>query len=392
MKTTTTTLLLATAFISVSAQDIDSIYSSIEANNAMLNALRQQTAAEKYEAHTGNTISDPNVGVNYLWGNPSDLESNRFDLNVSQSFDFPSVYQYRRKVADGIANIADLKYLVSRRELLAEVAQVFVDIAYCTELNTILSERCKMASIVMNSIQKSFNTGESTIIELNRAKTAYMSAMKDLKLNEIERDKAIVNLMQLNGGIAIDMPSATLEIRNFIGDFEQWYATACSNCPEILIELQNIEQASNNLKLQKAQNLPKFTLGYMSERTDETTLQGVSFEVSIPLFERKNTLRSAKAQKAAAEAQMNASAIQHKNDLRALHAQATTLSNLANSMEQMISECSTANQLVKSLESGQINILEFHDNIHELYDMKIEVLGTKKDAMITIERLKVYEK
>lgn len=388
--------LIYSAFLAISitcnAQSIDNILNNVEANNATLKALREQTDAEKYEAHTGISLSDPNVGVNYLWGNPSDLESNRFDLSVSQEFDFPTVYQYRRKVADGIANMADMRYLIARREVLASTAETFIQIAYCKAMGKILNEQCTMTAMVLDGTKKRYTAGEATVMDFNRAKTAYLNAQKAKSLNDIETQKAIDDLTLMNGGKTIAIEDIKLVIRDVDTNFEQWYSAVANSNPELLIEMLNIEQADNNIKLQKAQNLPKFSLGYMSERTDETTLQGVSFEMSIPIFERKNSMRAAKAQKTAAEAQMAATTLKVKNELKALHAKAVTLASIASEKESLLSECNNTQQLTKAFESNQINIVDFSADMQEYFDMQIETLDTKKEAAMAIEALKIYEK
>ena len=391
MKKTLYTILLGAISITSQAQSIDEILSKVEANNATLKTLRQMTDAEKYEAHTGNTLSDPNVGFNYLVGSPSGEEANRYDISLTQSFDFPSAYQYRRKIADGNANMADLRYLVSRRDILGQAAQLYVQIAYLQNLREILYDKGTITSDLLNATSRSYEEGEASIIDLNRVRTTYLNSKKAMMLNEIEISKAVDELTLLNGGITLELPSVRFEIPSITSDFEQWFSEVCNNCPELLIEQQNIEQADNNIKLQKALNLPKFTLGYMSERTKETTLQGASFEMSIPIFERKNTLRTAKAKKAAAEEQMRATTLQHKNELKALHARATTLSELAIGLEKMRQECGDIESLKKAIQNGHITLINYQSNITEYYDTQIDILETKREAILAILALKMYE-
>ena len=82
------------------AQNLESVLSSVERNNTTLKVLRAEADAAKAEARTGLTPADPELELGYLWGTPKE-EGNRIDLGLTQSFDFPTVYRFRKLIADG---------------------------------------------------------------------------------------------------------------------------------------------------------------------------------------------------------------------------------------------------------------------------------------------------
>lgn len=86
MKKIIVSILAIIATSSLFAQNkISDVLGSIEQNNTTLKALRETADAQKLANRTGIFLSDPEIGFNYLWGNPSSA-GNRQDINVTQSF------------------------------------------------------------------------------------------------------------------------------------------------------------------------------------------------------------------------------------------------------------------------------------------------------------------
>ncbi|MFA7494115.1 MAG: transporter, partial [Proteiniphilum sp.] len=82
MKTIITTLLVLFAGTNLNAQtNINSLLTSIEENNTTLQSLRESAEAHKLENKTGIYLENPEVGFDYLWGNPSDI-GKRTDFSV----------------------------------------------------------------------------------------------------------------------------------------------------------------------------------------------------------------------------------------------------------------------------------------------------------------------
>lgn len=372
------------------AQEMTTILSNIEANNMQLKALRQQTDAEKTEAHTGITPQDPTVGVNYLWGSPKDMESNRLDLSLTQEFDFPTAYSYRRKMADGLANEAEISYLAQRREVLSEAVETCIELAYCQEMEKLLKGRMDTADKANNSTKKKYDNGEATIWEMNKTKIEACNIKKEYELNNIEIERLRSMLANLNGGTPIET-SLTLDAEDLPQNFDEWYAIVSVNCPEIKLAIQQTETATANVKLQKAQRLPHMSIGYMSERTSETTLQGVAMEISIPLYEKKNTTRSARQKQLAAEAQQAAIEQRVKIELKSQYDKARELISIAQEVAVIGNTANVTAQLEKAIESGEIDILHYCEEMDSYYEFMVQVLSTKRDAAIAIAMVRLNE-
>ena len=91
--------ITAFSFSLFSQNSVELVLDQVTKNNTMLVALRKSLDARKIGNKTGIYLQNPEIGFNYLWGSPS-ANGNRTDFNITQSFDFPTVYGFKNDISD----------------------------------------------------------------------------------------------------------------------------------------------------------------------------------------------------------------------------------------------------------------------------------------------------
>ncbi|MGN0202726.1 MAG: TolC family protein [Candidatus Cryptobacteroides sp.] len=382
-------LAAALAALPLTGQDLDAVLSSVERNNSTLKVLRAEADAAKAEARTGLTPSDPEIEVAYLWGSPKD-QGNRIDLGLSQSFDFPTVYRYRKLIADGEATIADLEYEAGRREILEEAEKTCVTIVYHNALRAVLSRRVESARAIAEAWQKKFDKGGCSALDLNKAVLNLVDADRDFEMNEINLKAATEELVRMNGGQEIVLEDEVFTASLLPGDFESWYSDAVLNNPELRAISAGADKAANQLKLAKAEWLPKFSVGYVSERIAGTSLQGIGAGISIPLWEGKGKVKAAKARSEALEAKVEDCALQFHNTLRSKYNQASSLQRLVSGYREDVSRISSLEMLDKALFGGEISLIEYKLEQSLWYDALSNALESERDYHLLLAELHRY--
>lgn len=344
---------------SLSAQiTVDSVLSAIEKNNTTLSALRKGIEAEKIGNRTGIYLQNPEIGFNYLWGNPSAM-GNRTDFNAKQSFDFPTTYGHRRQIADSRDLQIDFEYQQQRKEILYGARLLYADILYANAVNEEYEKRLVHAQSIADAYRTMFEKGEVSILEHNKARISLLNLKKEAEALNTERTADLKQLTALNGGVSIELTENSFPVRVLPADFEQWYSNAEKNNPALQWLKQETVISMQREKLHRAMSLPKASAGYMSEKVTGEQFQGITAGISIPLWENKNTVKYARAQTLAMQSIEADHKLQFYNQLKIQFEKATSLHNSVNEYRLALQSSNNAELLRKALDQGEIPLINY---------------------------------
>lgn len=384
-------ILLSVLTISAQAQDsFDNVLKEIEINNTTLKAYREKANADKIGNKTGINMANPEVEFGYLWGSPSG-EGNRVDLNVTQSFDFPTAYRYKTQLSDEKNQQVDMIYDQQKVEILQQARLICVELVYQTKMNKILSDRLKQARELSDAYQKSFDQGNIDVLERNKTKLNLLNAEKALQINEVDLNLSKSELQRLNGGLDVGEFNRYSDF-TFPLNFIEWFAIVKANNPSLRVAEQEVALSRKQEQLTRALNLPKITAGYASERVSGTTFQGVSVGVSIPLWEGKNTVKHQKAQTVALQMQHEDSELQFRNTLKNQYDKAKKLSLLLKEYEDALSVTSSQDLLKIALDKGQLSLINYLLELSVYYETVDKYLETERDYQLAVAELQQWER
>lgn len=384
-------ILLSVLALSAQAQSsFDNVLKEIEMNNTTLKAYREKANADKIGNKTGINMANPEVEFGYLWGSPS-AEGNRVDLNVTQSFDFPTAYRYKTQLSNGKNQQVDMIYDQQKVEILQQARLICVELVYQTKMNKILSDRLKQARELSDAYQKSFDQGNIDVLERNKTKLNLLNAEKALQINEVDLNLSKSELQRLNGGLDITEFNRFSDF-TFPLNFIEWFAIVKANNPSLRVAEQEVALSRKQEQLTRALNLPKITAGYASERVSGTTFQGVSVGVSIPLWEGKNTVKHQKAQTVALQMQHEDSELQFRNTLKNQYDKAKKLSLLLKEYEDALSVTSSQDLLKMALDKGQLSLINYLLELSVYYETVDKYLETERDYQLAVAELQQWER
>ncbi len=370
--------------------NIDEVLSAIEQNNTTLKSLRKTANAEKLENKTGIYLSNPEIGFNYLWGNPSST-GNRKDINIRQSFDIPTVSGMKNRLANQKNDMVEWLYKVDRMNILLEAKTCLLDIIYYNGLLKELYIRKDHAKSI-SSIQKNrLDKGEGNILEYNNARLSLLKIEADIIKIQTERNSFVSQLTRLNGGINITVYGDDFEEVSLPSDFNKWFTYAENKNPVLAFVKSDIESNKRQLALEKAMKYPAFSLGYVSEITTGQRYGGVSFGLSIPLWNNKNKVKQAKATLLAAESRMTDATLQFYNKLETLYQRVSGLKNSANTYKSSLQEADNSLLLKKALDLGEISVMDYIVQVGLYYDSVDKALAAERDYQKAFAELVAIE-
>ncbi|NQU53516.1 MAG: TolC family protein, partial [Bacteroidetes bacterium] len=211
-------LMLILPFGLLAQPEIKNVLLQIESNNTKLSAYRNLNEAQKLENKTGIFPENPEIEFNYLWGNPS-VVGNRQDFSVLQSFDFPTSYGIKKKIANAKSEQSDLGFELQRKSILFQAKTICNQLIYLNALNTMLEKRLEHAKSIADAYKIKFEKGDINIIENNKARFNLLNVQKEVEANQTERAILLTELTGLNGGKAIVFNQSNFETVTLPLDF-----------------------------------------------------------------------------------------------------------------------------------------------------------------------------
>jgi outer membrane protein TolC len=382
-------LLLILPF-GLSAQNIESVLSEIESNNTTLRAYRNLNEAQKLENKTGIYLDNPEIGFNYLWGDPTSM-GERKDFSVTQSFDFPTAYGIKKRIATAQNEQSDLEFELKRKSILYKAKTICNELVYLNALNEVLAKRANHAGEIATAYNTKFELGEINILDNNKARFNLLNVQKELEANEIEREVLLSELTTLNGGTAVTFGQSTFIPVNLPLDFANWYNDYESK--NIVLQQANNEVgiSEKQIKLSKAMSLPKFSGGYMSETVVGESFKGISVGMSIPLWENKNTVKLATAQQQVTLELANDQKIQTYNQLKAQYEKALNLQKTLISYREALLSVNSSELLKKALDAGELSLIEYMLELTLYYETTDKFLSIEKELNQLAAGLNFFE-
>lgn len=379
MNRITTIILMLILPFGLSAQNIESVLSSIESNNTTLRAYQNLNEAQKLENETGIYLENPEIGFNYLWGDPSSI-GERKDFSVKQSFDFPTAYGIKKKIAEAKNQQSDLEFELQRKSVLYKAKTICNELIYLKALGVHLSERVAHAEEIANAYTKKFELGEINILDKNKANFNLINIQKELETNEADQAILLAELTALNGGITIIFEQNSYSDVTLPIDFSTWYSDY--ELKNIVIQQSNkdVEISEKQIKLSKAMSLPRFSGGYMSESVVGESFKGISVGMSIPLWENKNTVKLASAQQEVAMELANDMKVRTHIELKGQYEKAVRLQKSLASYHEALQAINSSELLKKALDGGELTLIEYmleltlyRETFHKFLEMEKEL-------------------
>ena len=287
-------LLLLCCGTYLSAQDqINSILQQIEANNPELKANAHLFKAEVAETKSTNNLANPTVSFSNLWDSKNSSETEN-ELEVAQEFEFPTAYLYRNKANKKKISALEALYQEQRQAILLRAKELLLDIIMLNQQREFLDQRLSYANQLFDGYQLMMDAGDATSIELNKIKLEKLNIQTEHTLNRSELKNKYTELKELNGNQPISFERSTYPHLD-LPAYEVIRDEFMSSSYALKSAQDEYESAQKQIALNKAGWLPSLSIGYRRNGGSNGHSNGLSVGFSIPLFNNRGKVSSAKA-------------------------------------------------------------------------------------------------
>ncbi|TXE13519.1 TolC family protein [Algoriphagus aquimarinus] len=266
----------------------------IEQNNATLKAFSSLLESKKLTQKALNNLPDPQAGAYYLpFGNHTSGDYTEFQ--VTQSFEFPTVYSTRGTLIDMQEAQNAMEYQLKRQEVLLPALKLLNELIFLDKKEDVEQIRVLQSKKIFDQTNELFELEQVGILELNKAKIAWIQEQFKLDILGSDRKKIMIELKNMNGGMELDFAPNDYVGSLIVDDPESLWQEKMQVDPELRILGEQENVAQQQIKLSKNKTLPNLTAGYNYQGVSGSTYSGIYGGISIPLWSSRNTVKAAEA-------------------------------------------------------------------------------------------------
>ncbi|MEZ5000980.1 MAG: TolC family protein [Bacteroidales bacterium] len=364
---------------------MDQFILKVRENSPEIRAVMSLEESEIAYSGTGINPPGPDLNFGYFPGKPSDA-GNKITWSVIQSFDFPSTYSRIRDIRNTDRKLASLEAQKAVNQILCESRNMAIEYIFLQKQLDIFTGRLESLEEMREAYLKMVETGESTIIELNKIEIQVINSRSQLLGLEGNISRAESRLDYLSGGNAILLKGSAYPLLkdpsgiNIIEEKEKVQ-------PAFLIPGYRIEKAQKSILLQKAGNLPGLNIGIASESVASQTFTGPVAGISIPLWEQKGKVAAARAslsyEESAAYAELESLRI---NILSNLEMAEAVKKNMDMILQNENGQKAKA-LLNRSLSAGEIRLTDYLVELREYYGIEDRYLELEKEYYLLLSNI-----
>jgi outer membrane protein TolC len=369
---------------------IPQMLETIESNNLMLKSLRAQTDAVMMGNQTGNNPSNPEVEYIYQWGNTNQL-GNKQEFHISQSFDFPSAYRYRKQMRESLNEQAERQYLNAYNQVMLNAQQLIYRLICQNALEVEYLKRLLHAERIAAVYGVKFEEGDANILERNKSDINLLNARNALARIQSDKQLLAEQLVQMNGGNPIGLTSSEWPLEQLPPNYDDWFTANADIIPELASLQDGVDANRYNEKLNRALSLPKITGGYSAETDAVDKFKGFNVGVTIPLWENKNTVKQAQLNTLAIENQMADTRLELYHGLKAVYLKAGNMQAVATDYRNALEVLNNTELLQTALDAGEISILEYMMELGIYYEAIEHALNAELEYHLSVAQLNAFQ-
>lgn len=342
--------------------DFNNIVNRIVAADPALQTERLQATADLLGMSTENNLENPEISFEGLFGQFGD---NKYNLELSQSFDWPGVYSARHNQLNAARRFSAATLMVSAADKRQQAAELIINIVNSRRKIENYARVTAQFKSLLDIYETEYRKGNVSILDLNKLRIE----VADL---EILHADELISLNGLTSDLATfcdNNPEILNEVGNMtdfpllpISDLDNYLANV-DNSPEI-----EAARAQNELNLQgitvtKREGLPGFSLGYRFSREDGQTFHGLTFAMSIPAWGNRGKKAAAEAAAATSGFALSALSTNIENSIRRTYSTASLLRDRIAFYGQALDASDNIALLDKAFEAGQIELTHYIQDV-----------------------------
>lgn len=363
------------------------ILNAVDRNSPLLQASRKQMQADMKGNHAGIVPANPEFGFAYSWNNQEAAAPRKIDFEASQSFDFPSVYFHKARMAKRQDSASYYRFVDQRAQILLRTQQICMELIYLNALIQSYEKRFETARKLSVSYREQLEKGQTSILEANKAELNLLDTEKSLTDLKLRKQQLAAELKRFSGGMEIDFIQTHFPDYDLPESFEAWFAKVSETNP-LLRQMRNESEAKTEMvRVNVSESLPKFSVGYKGENVFDEGFNGFSIGMSIPLWENKNRIKQARLEAEASQSLAIDTEWQLRTRIRNLYEKVEASEHIVSQYRNALSVLDNLPYLDEALESGEFSLMTYLLELQYQFSMIESYLQAERDLALSWSEL-----
>ena len=369
--------------------DLTDVLTEITGNNKELKAYQSYLDSRDAANETLNNLDDLELSGAYLpLGNNS--TGHFMEFEVSQSFEFPSVYRTRNDFMEQDRKRRQIAYQKDRQGVVSRASALCTNLVYQQKKKVSEQSRIEQARKVYEQIEEAYRLEEVGKLELNKARIAWLQQQFDIERIDAEIERISTQLMGLNGGLEITFERFDYSTSLVLTNLDSLWKEKMANDPFFRYRDESEKTALANIAVQKKERLPRFDIGLNYEGVKGENYAGFSGGLSIPIWNRRNTVKAAEALHIYEKQQTDAVTTALFAEYEEWYEQFTYLLDRYKVYEASLNELDSDELLTKAYELGQLSYLEYYMELKFYQDAYDEMLAMEQELQLLRNKLLIH--
>ncbi|MEP6262677.1 MAG: TolC family protein [Gillisia sp.] len=371
------------------AQDtgINGILEEISQNNRNLKAYQSFIVSQNLGNKSENNLQDPQISAFYLPFGDHQTDD-YYEYQISQQFEFPTVYGARSKRIEKQKELLELEYKTKRQEVLLDAKMKLLALQNLQARTELEQKRVDQGKLVYDQMQRLFDAEQIGILEVNKAKVAWLQDQFGLEQLEIQIKNTLNDLQKLNGGNPIKVDQVQFFDDWDLAELQTLWKEKLSKDVEVQMLKARESLAEQKVNLEKNMILPDLTIGYNYQGVNSSNYSGFLGGISIPLWNSRNKVKAAVANLEYTQANTGAETAELYTRFQQDYEQYQLLKRKYEEYQSTFKDLNSEELLFKAYELGELSFLDYYREVQfyrqaynrmlemqkELFQLKAELL------------------
>ena len=373
------------------ATDYDGIVASLLGSDAQVELSQKQADAAMTALVTENVLPDAEAEVEYL---RSGSGEEKFNLSVSQSFDWPGLYGARGERIALEQEGVRLEHESLLNEHRLKLRLLLIDIIAANRMVGQLTKAVEGCNRLLATLEDDYSRGEVSILAVNKMRIELADFKLKLSEASTTRTSLIGELVELSAAND-DVISQCVALEEFplieMKELSRYVEEAKAEDGAMRMARNAALVAKARKKEASRSTLPGFSAGYRLSHEDGELFNGFTVGVSVPLWRASKERRAASAAEVSAMFGERVEEVKLEKGVEATYHKAEMLKGTIAEYGKALTVSDNAGLLRRAYESGAITLTEYVYDINYFVEAMVQHTELQRQYYNALVELSRYE-